>query len=302
MYDLIIIGGGPAAIGAGIYAARRKLKTLLVCQSWGGQLMLAPIVENYLGLEPPLAGMELVNKMVSQLKRNELEIKEGVKVEGVESDGQIVIARNKNDSYQAKTTIIATGRNPKKLGFENEKKYLGKGLSYCSTCDGPLFRDKEVAIIGGGDSGATSVLEMEPYASKIYWIVSTYRATPLYVDKIKKIGKVEIVEHSRAAAIKGNDFVTALAVKNKESDQEKEIKVEGIFVTIGSVPNSSLVENVIKLNEREEIEIDSDNKTSKENIFAAGDVTSVPYKQLAVAAGEGVKAALSVYDYLLNRE
>lgn len=300
MYDLIIIGGGPAAISAGIYAARKKLKTILITKDWGGQMTSAPLVENYLGFEK-VTGIELVNKMVEQLKKNQLEIKEGLLVKKIElGDDSVINIRTENGSYQGKTLIIATGRTPRKLGLANEEKYIGKGITYCATCDAPLFQDKEVAVIGGANAGFGIALELNEYASKVYILEAEPEliADKYLQDKVKKIPKVEVITNALVKEIKGEQFVSGLVYQDKNLGQDKELALKGIFIAIGSVPNFFLVKDVVELNQEGEIKINPKNQTSQPNIFAAGDVTDISHKQIIIAAGEGAKAALNVYDYL----
>ena len=302
MYDLIIIGGGPAAISAAIYAARKRLKTLLICQDWGGQTALASRIENYPGFES-ISGTDLVSKFVDQLKKNELEIKKGLEVKKISLAVNSVKVKTENDFYQSRAIIVATGRLPKKLGLPNEEKFIGQGISYCATCDAPLFKNKKVAVIGGGNTGLGTALKLTVYASKIYIleILPELIADEFFQEKIKNSSKITLLTNVLVKKIRGNQFVKGLIYQDRASGQNKEIPVEGIFIDIGSVANSSLVKNVVKLNKEGEIEIDSQNRTSEPGIFAAGDVTDILHKQIVIAAGEGAKAALSAYQYLCQQ-
>ena len=302
MYDLIIIGGGPAAISAGIYAARKKLKTLLICKDWGGQAALAPLVNNYTGVES-ISGAELIARMVKQLKENEIEIKEGLTVENINlTDGGLIVeVKTENGSYQGRALIVATGRTPKKMGLSSEEKFIGKGIVFCATCDAPLFKGKKVAVVGGGNSAVNTALEAVVYASKVYLLArSVLRADEILQERLKKSDKFEVITGAPIKEIKGEKFVSGLVYRDETSGEKKEIAVEGVFVAIGSNANSSLVKNVVELNKRDEIKIDCHNATSRQNIFAAGDVTGVLYKQIIIAAGEGAKAALNAYRYINN--
>lgn len=302
MNDLIIIGGGPAAVSAGIYSARKKLKTLLISKGWGGQLNYAPLIENYPGIKEIL-GIDLVKKMTEHLKSNNLEIVENREVKGVEliSDQEVRIL-TPDQEYMGKALIIASGRVPRKLGIPGEEKFIGKGISFCATCDAPLFQDKEVAVVGGGNAGFGIALELFDYASKIYILEATEEvcADESLQEKINKIDKIGIITKAKVSEIKGDDFVNGLIYSNGTAGKERELPVKGIFLAIGSVANSSFLKNMVELNKQGEIKIDACNKTSQPNIFAAGDVTNVSHKQVIIAAGEGAKAALNAYEYIKN--
>ncbi len=301
MYDLIIIGGGPAAISAGIYAARKKLKTLLIAKNWGGQVRLSPLVENYPGFESIL-GMDLANKFISHLKKNNLEIKEGIEIKEIEleENNKVVRVRGEKENFKTKAIIIATGRVPNKLGISNEEKFIGKGISYCATCDAPLFRDKKVIVIGSGNAGAEIAIELTNYASEVYILARSpgLKANEYLQNKIKKSSKIKIIANALVKEFKGDKFIEGFIYQDKISSKMKEMDIQGIFIAIGSSANSSLVKNMVELNKQNEIKIDSSNRTSQPNIFAAGDVTNVSHKQIIIAAGEGAKAALNAYDYI----
>lgn len=299
MYDLIIIGGGPAALSAGIYAARKKINILLLTESFGGQMMKAPLVENYLGITD-LPGLELVQKFVEHLKKFELEIKESEITENIKQiDKNFEIKTNKN-TYQTKTIIIATGKSARELDVPGGKEFIGKGVVYCATCDAPLFSEKTVVVVGAGDAGMNTAWQLTKYAAKIYLInkYSEFKSDDVILqEKIKNHPKIEIVSQTEIKEIKGDKFVKSLTYK--QGDIEREITADGIFVEIGSNPNSAFAENIVKLNEKKEIIIDPQtNSTSTQGIFAAGDVTDIIHKQIVIAAGEGAKAALSAYEYL----
>jgi len=304
-YDLIIIGGGPAAISAGIYAGRKKLRTLLLTKEWGGQLNWTNLIENYPGFES-ITGPELVRKLVSHLKKyqgQDLEIKEGSEVKKITVENEHLIKVETGKSYQAKALIIATGRNYKKIGITGEEEFIGKGVSYCVTCDGPLFKDKKVAVIGGGNAGLEAALDLLNYASQIYLLefLPQLTADESLQERVKNNSKINVLTNVAVEEIKGDRLVKSLVYQEGDSGQNKEIAVEGIFIEAGTIADSFVVKNVIELNQEGEIKIDAQNKTSVRNIFAAGDVTDVSAKQIVVAAGEGAKAALSAYQYLTTK-
>lgn len=306
MYDLIVIGGGPAAITAGIYGARRKLKTILITKDWNSQVSWTAFVENYPGFES-VSGPELVDKLVSHLKKTEkygLKIKEGIEVKKIEvADNNILKIEANGEIYQGRALVIATGRRPRKLGVPGEDKFSGKGVSYCPICDAPLFKDKAVAVVGGGNAGFEAALDLTKYASKIYLLEFAPKLScdECFVERLEESSKTTVLTNVLVKEIKGRDFVKSLVYQDRDSKEIKEISVEGVFVEIGSSPNSSLVENMVELNEEGEIRIDLKNTTSRRNIFAAGDVTDVSHKQIIIAAGEGAKAALNAYDYIKKR-
>ncbi|MBU1136769.1 FAD-dependent oxidoreductase [Patescibacteria group bacterium] len=300
MYDLIIIGGGPAAITAGIYAARKKIKVLLLTKSWGGQMAWAPDIDNYPGVSS-VKGLDLVNRMVAHLKENELEIKEGAEVKEVSPEKDFSLkVKTAKDVYSTKALLMATGRTSKKINAKGEEKFIGKGISYCAVCDAPLYRDKAVAVIGGGNTGLNTALEVAKYAAQVYLL--GYRPKSLADEYLQTQAsnnpKITFYHNVLVKEFKGDEFVGGLVYEDKNTGDRKELAVGGVFVAIGSIPNSSLVENMIELNEKKEIKIDHQNATSVKNIFAAGDVTDVSHKQIIVAAGEGAKAALNACNYL----
>ncbi len=300
MYDIIIIGGGPAAVSAGIYAARKKVKALLLTKDWGGQMAYAPEIQNYPGLDD-ITGIDLVNKFTKHLKRNELEIKEEVKVKEVKQIGDSGLeVKTEGESYKTKVVIVVTGRKARRLNVPGEEEFFGKGISYCATCDAPLFQDRTVAVIGGANAGLGTALELVNYASKVYILETTpqLQADEFLQEKIKKVAKIEAIASVKVSRIKGDKFVTALVYSNGTGGKDKELPVQGIFLAIGSIANSSFVKDMVELNESGEIKINGRNQTSQPNIFAAGDVTDVSHKQVIIAAGEGAKAALNAYDYL----
>jgi len=313
MYDLIIIGGGPAAISAGIYAARKKLKTLILSKNLGGQMLESYVVNNYLGIHST-PGVELVGKFIEHLKKFEksasagdfeLEIKEGSIVKNIKQEGGNFQVHTNKDIFEAKAVIIATGKTDRKLEIPGAKEFEGKGISYCATCDAPLFRDKIVAVIGAGDAGQDTVWQLTKYASKIY-LLNRYNElrgdNKDLREKLKKEPNVEIFSEVEPIKILGNKFVTALVFRNFRTKEEKEVKVNGIFVEIGSTPTSLFLGGLLRCNDQEEIAVDHNNcATSVPGIFAAGDVTDTQEKQIIIAAGMGAKAALNAYNYLKNR-
>lgn len=300
MYDLIIIGGGPAAICAGIYAARKKIKILLLTKEIGGQMIWSPKVDNYLGM-PDLTGVELIKRFTEHLKKFEIEIKEGEVVITIKKEENIFkIITEKQKEYEAKSILIATGKSPRRLGVPGAEEFEGKGIVYCATCDAPLFTNKTVAVVGSGDSAVYIATDLLKYADKIYILdkYPEFKGENLaLVSEIKKNPKIEIINSAIVKEIHGNKFVTSLIYE--QNNNEQGLKIDGIFVAIGSTPNSNFMEKVVELNEKKEIIINcKNNQTSTPGIFAAGDVTDITEKQIIVAAAEGAKAALNAYEYI----
>jgi len=304
LYDLIIIGGGPAGITAGIYAVRKKLNTLIITKEWGGQITRANEIQNWPGIKN-ISGIELINKMVDHLKAYDsvLEIREGKEVIDLEKKGDCFIVRDNDEEFQAKAVIIATGKIPRSLNIPGEEKFKGKGVSVCATCDAPLFKDKVVAVIGGGNAGLDTALDLTKYASKVYVLefLEQIKGDPITKEKLEKTGKVEFYTNVAAKEIKGDKFVESLIYEDRETGEDKELKVDGMFIAIGLAPNAGFAAGLVEFNEAGEIKVDSENKTKTPGLFAAGDITDVKYEQVIIACGEGAKAALSVYDYLKNR-
>jgi len=305
MYDLIIIGGGPAGITAGIYAARQKLNTLLITKDFGGQVARkAVMIENYPGFEE-ISGLELIQKLEKHLRKQKIDIErdEVGKVKKVK-DRFLIITKSKN-RFIAKAVIIASGADPRPLEVPGEKEFLGRGVSYCTVCDSPLFSNKTVAVIGGGNAGFEAALFLSKIAKKIYILEYSPKvgADEINQERVKKTGKVEVVTNAALKQIKGQKFVNSIIYQDRKTKKNITLPLEGIFVEIGSQPATSFVKGLVKfnhlINRLDEIEIDPRTcQTATPGLFAAGDVTDVKDKQIVIAAGEGAKAALSVYQYL----
>jgi len=296
IYDLIIVGAGPAGITASVYAARKRIRVLVITKDIGGQTALSGDIENYTGYQF-VTGPELTAKFEEHMRKYNIELKEGEEVIEFEKKGDIISIKTQKGIYESKTTIIASGKRSRELGVPGEVEFKNRGLTYCATCDGPLFSGKDVAVIGGGNSALDAVLQLINIANHVYVINITQSLSgdAIMREKVLQNKKVSILNNSQVTAILGDKMVSGIKVKIKGS--EEIISVQGVFVEIGLIPNSAFAKGVEK-NELGEINVDSYNRTNIPQIFAAGDVTNVPEKQIIIAAGEGAKAALGVFKYL----
>jgi alkyl hydroperoxide reductase subunit F len=298
-YELIIVGAGPAGITAGVYAARKRMNVLIITGDIGGQTSLSWDIENYLGYQF-ITGPELVEKFKEHLGQFEVKLKEEEKVTSVEKAGDIINIKTDKGGYTAKTAIIASGRNPRKLGVQGEDDFKNKGITYCATCDAPLFAGMDVAVIGGGNAGLDATLQLIKIAKRIYLIEakSQLSADRIMIQKAQESGKVSFYTDTKVKRIYGAQLVQGMEIAGGE--KEEDIRVGGIFVEIGSVPASEFITGVEK-NARGEIMVNCSCETNVPGIFAAGDVTDVFAKQIIVACGEGAKAAIAAFDYLNRR-
>jgi len=308
MYDLIIIGGGPAGIAAAIYSARKKLKMLIITDSFGGQSIVSDDIQNWIG-ERHISGVDLAQKLEDHIRayEDDIDIEVGKRVRSVEiindKDNQsrsFEVETEKGKIYKSKAIILAVGGRRRKLKVPGEKKFEGKGVTYCSICDAPLFRDKAVVVIGGGNAGVEAVVDLLPYAEKIYLLEvdNKLRADQTTQEKIKREDKVEIILNANTKKITGEIMVDGLIYED-ENEKEQKLAVQGVFVEIGSVPSSEIVRDLVEVDKYGQVKTDSKHTTtSQPGIFAAGDVTDDPYKQNNIAVGDGVKAALAAFKYL----
>jgi thioredoxin reductase (NADPH) len=304
-YDVIIVGGGPAGLTAGIYAARRNLKTLIITMTVGGQVLLPEKICNYPGFLN-VSGMNFIKRVQKQAEKAGAQIILDEVKEILPYDKEYFV-KTQTKEFLAKAVILAFGKKPRKLNVPGEEKFIGKGVSYCVTCDAPLFKNKTVAVVGGGNSALDAALLLSKYAKKVYLIHrrGEFRGFESFVDEVKKKKNVEFLLGCIVIEIKGENLVKSILVKDLRSEEVKEIPVDGIFVEIGYDVDPSLVKNLVKLDEHNQIVVDQkcqtfypDKDEIRPGIFAAGDVTSNIFKQIVVAAGDGAKAALAAYNYL----
>jgi len=307
VYDLIIIGGGPAGVGAGVYAARKKMKTLLVTDGFGGQSAVSGDIQNWIGTKS-LSGYDLAKALEEHLRAQEdIDIVDGDLVASVAKkaapgtpNGEVFsITTAGGKVFDAHYVLLASGSRRKKLGVPGEKEFDGKGVVYCSTCDAPLFKDKVAAVVGGGNSALESAMDLIPYASKIYLIVRAdmLKGDPVTQEKIKVHPNVKIFWNTVVQEVRGAQWVTGVRYKDLKTNEEKELALDGVFVEVGLVPNSDFVKDLVVRNKVGEIVIDHNTQaTSCPGIWAVGDVSDVLYKQNNISVGDAVKAVLNIYD------
>ena len=303
MYDLLIIGGGPAGLCAGVYAARKQLNTLLVSGDIGGQINWTMGVENYLGYQF-IEGAELIDKFQTQVTRFPIDKRLGNKVSRLDKvDGGFEAITGEGEKYQAKAVLFATGKKPRKLNVPGEEELTGRGVTYCAICDGPIFAGQRVAVVGGGNSALEAVLDMAKIAEHVDLVSLTpLTADPVLVNKMKDIKNLTQYIEYQTERIEGQELAEGMVIKSIKSDEAKHLDVTGIFIEIGLIPNSDPVKDLLQLNKLGEVPVSNYCETTVPGLYAAGDVTDVPEKQIIIAAGEGAKAALQVHRYLQRLE
>jgi len=305
VYDLIIIGGGPAGITAGIYAARFKLKTLLITKDFGGQLMeKASLIENYPGFKK-ISGLELIEKFKNHLLSYNVEILKEEVIKAEKKDNLFFILTKNKKVFNSKTLIVASGSEPRSLNIPGEKEYIGKGVSFCPTCDAPFFLNKTVAVIGGGNAGFEAGIFLSKYAKKIYILEYSEKvaADPTNQNKVKKDPKIEVITNAKLTEIKGEDFVKELVYQDRKSSKIIRIPVDGIFVEIGHQPATSFLNGLVDFTEKNEIKVNYETlETKTPGLFAAGDVNEGSARQIITACGEGAKAAIAAHNFLEKNE
>ncbi|OGM94176.1 hypothetical protein A2610_02615 [Candidatus Wolfebacteria bacterium RIFOXYD1_FULL_48_65] len=304
MYDLIIIGGGPAGVAAGVYASRKKLNALLLTKDFGGQAVTSAKIENFIG-HIAISGLELARALEAQLRaQKHIEIRDGIMVQSVKKiDGGFEVADLKGGTYQTKTVLMTLGSSYKHLNVPGEKEYSGKGVFYCSTCDAPLMQDKAAVVIGGGNSGLEAARDLLPFASKITILefAPTLKGDAVTQEALRKDPKVEIVTQAQTKEILGNDFVSGLMYVDLATGEEKKLATEGVFVAIGMRPNSDVINGLVDLTPTGNVIVDHKTmQSSAKGIWAAGDITDGSYNQINTAIGEAIKAVLNIHEYLFT--
>jgi alkyl hydroperoxide reductase subunit F len=290
-YDVVIVGAGPAGLTAGVYCARKMLNTIIISENIGGQALESWAIENYMGYRM-VTGEDLMKKFEEQVRNLNIRLDLDKVIAITKDDALFTLNTIAGNTLKAKAVILTQGNRPKKLGIANEEQYLGRGLSICSTCDGPLYKGKRVAVVGGGNSALQTAVEMSDIALSVNLIVrSTIRADPVYVEKLKERKNITVHTGTHVSALQGDKFLSGITIKD-ERGKEQMISLDGVFIEIGWLPNTDMVEN--------EIVVDINAHTSIPGIYAAGDVTSVKSKQIIIASGDGAKAALEAFEYIMT--
>ena len=298
-WDLIVIGGGPAGLNGALYAKRKGLNVGVISKEIGGQLHNTSTVDNYLGFQY-IEGKDLSHQFLSHVNSLEIPVLKNVTINQIHHiNPHFELTLSNGKIIKSKTVLIATGGAPRKLSIPGEKEFSNKGVSYCTTCDAPFFKDKHVIVAGGGNSAAEAVLDLVPWAKKITVVHrSQWRADQILLDKHQSIEKLDVFLETQILSVLGKDNMEAIEVLDKKTMEKRIIEADGLFIEIGNIPNNHLVKHLVTLNDAGEIKVDSNQMTSLPGMFAAGDVTEQPYKQIIISAAEGAKAALAISQYL----
>lgn len=299
LYDFLVIGGGPAGLNAALYAKRKGLVVGLITSEIGGQLHNTTTVDNYLGF-PTIEGKDLSDQFYRHLQQLAVPVLTASPVKSLEKTTEdFRVYLDSMTKIRARTILIATGGKPRQLGIKGEMELANKGVSYCTICDAPFFKDKRVIVAGGGNSAADAVLDLQPYAIKIIVIHrSQWRADRILLDKIAKIPNLTVSLDTQILEVLGEQHLTGVRVLEKTTQPIRMIEADGLFIHIGTEPNSQLVKGLVKINDRQEIIVDSHQMTSLPGLFAAGDVTDQPVKQIITSAAQGATAALAASHFI----
>jgi len=304
-FDVLIIGGGPAASAAAIYASRKGIRTGVVSERFGGQLNDTLAIENFISVQET-EGPKLASAIEQQVKSYDVDIMELQRAKTMSSDGsQITVELENGASLQSQSVIISTGANWRELGIPGEEEYRGHGVAYCPHCDGPLYKGKDVAVVGGGNSGVEAAIDLAGLVNHVTLLeyADELKADAILQTKLATLPNVTVITSAQSTEVLGDDSkVTGLLYIDRTSGEEKNIDLAGIFVQIGLLPNTDWLKGIVDLSEYGEVEVDDHARTSMDGVFAAGDVTTTPYKQIIIAMGDGAKAALSAFDYLNRQE
>lgn len=298
-YDVMVVGGGPAGTAAAVYSARKGLKVAVIAERVGGQVNETSGIENLISV-PKTTGSKLADDLRNHMGEYPIDIFEHRKVENVTVENNMkIVSTQGGEVFTAPALIIATGASWRKLNIEGESEFIGKGVAFCPHCDGPFYKGKRVAVVGGGNSGIEAAIDLAGIASHVtvFEFLDELKADKVLQEKVRSLLNVEVFLHSQTTEVVNNgEKVTGLKVKDRKSEEERIVELEGVFVQIGLAPNSEAFKNVVEVNRFGEIVIDERTRTNIPGIYAAGDVTTVPYKQIIISMGEGAKAALTAFD------
>ncbi|RJP72018.1 MAG: thioredoxin-disulfide reductase [Ignavibacteriales bacterium] len=302
-FDVIVIGAGAAGLTAGIYLSRAKVKTLILNEGTvGGQLVLTHEIANYPGVEN-ISGYELARTMKIQAQKFGCVIKSNLKITSMDLTGEIkTIEINNKDTFTSDSVIIATGGKPRSVGVPGEDVFKGKGISYCATCDGDFFQDKEIIVVGGGNSALEEAVSLTKYASKVTIVhqFDHFQAFEHYVDEARNNPKIDFIMESKIVEFVGDEKLNSVKIENLRTNQITEKVIDGVFIFIGYVPNTEKLEGIIELNDWKEIIVDKNMATNLNGVYAAGDSIAKRYRQVTTAVADGTIAALSAAEYLNN--
>ena len=302
LYDVTVIGTGPAATSAAIYAVRKGLNVAMIGVKVGGQVLDTNDIENIIGTTTT-TGSKYAESLEKHMKEYPIAFKDGHLVKEVKKDGKDkILVTDDGKEYRTKTVIVATGAKHRHLGIPGEEEFTGKGVHFCTTCDGPFYKGLDVTIVGGGNSGVEAALDMSGIAKSVTLIefMPELKADQVLQDKLAERENITVYKNTATKEVKGTEFVEKIVYANRDTNKDVEVKMDGLFIEIGLSANTSVVEGVVERNKIGEIIIDENNMTSEKGIFAAGDCTTVKHKQIVIAVGEGAKAALSAFNYLLS--
>lgn len=306
MFDLIIIGGGPAGISAGIYAGRKKIKSLLITDIFGGQSVVSADIQNFIGVKS-ISGFDLAQQMEGHLRAQEgVEIAEGDRVSSIEEKTEsgkkwFLVKTEGGKTFESRTILLAAGSKRKKINVPGEKEFDGKGVAYCATCDAPMFRDKKVIVVGGGNAGLESARDLLEYAREvnIFEYKDALKGDPVTIEKIQSNPKAKIFIQTQLLEITGDTLVRGVKYKDIKTGEKKTMDVDGVFVEIGWIPNSDFVNGLVEMNETKEVKVNHQTQqTSNPQIWAAGDISDVLYKQNNISIGDAIKAVLNIHEFL----
>lgn len=304
MYNLAIIGGGPGGTAAGIYASRKQLKTIFITKEWGGQSIVSPDIQNWVGTTS-ISGEELAKNLREHLEAyadDTVDIISNTCVISLEkTDGGYKISLDNDKSYEAKTILITSGARRRKLNVPGADKFDQKGLTYCASCDGPLFSDKDVVVIGGGNAGFETASQLLAYAKSVTLLnrSDAFKADPITVKKVLENEKMTAITNATTTEVVGDNFVTGVKYKDSKTGEEKELNVSGVFVEIGLVPNTDFLGDLVELDAIKRVKVDpKTQQSSVEGIWAAGDCSDGLYHQNNIAVGDAIKATEDIYNHL----